>query len=608
MGARRTSEEVLPARGVEDIDDAPRIRRGHTPHTEPDPREAARWSKIAGFLEMIRRHNGPGPLRIVEIGCGRGWLTNLVSTYYGCCEGVEAAEGLVGEARVLFPSLRFTAGTAATLLERVDFQPYDVVISSEPAEAIAEPDDDAFIRSLRALLKPAGYLVLTTAWRGAREPRRIGSGARPAGRPIEERWRTPTERAGLRCIGLEGVYQDPVSSQVFPAPTPQELKTLELPPVSQVWVYQGPGTASGGIAPRFNRPPKVSVIVPTYNRPERLREALHSILAQTLQDFEIIVVNDGGRDAAAVIDALPHGGRITYVKHDRNRGLAASRNTGLRLAQGTYIAYLDDDDRFYPDHLGALVETLEQEHVKVAYTDAYRASEISDGTRWKVIGRDLPYSRDFDAARLLISNYIPVLCVMHERACLDEVGLFDETLYAHEDWDLWIRMAMAYPFLHLKRATAEFSWRTDGSSMTSGTQETYLRTAEIIYRKYRPHAERLPGVVEAQRQDLAGRRRAFEQSIADSPTPETMYQGHVRFRTFRIFREFLADRRPRTLVMGICSALGMSYYQFRRLAYWMGSVRRRSSHVPEERPGPHEAALPVGADSPRTRSSREPDR
>jgi GT2 family glycosyltransferase/SAM-dependent methyltransferase/thioredoxin-like negative regulator of GroEL len=478
-----------------------------TPHPNPD--EAARWSKIAGFLEMIRRAEGNAPLRIAEIGCGRGWLTNLVSTYYGSCEGVEPVAGVIERARQLFPALRFTVGTAATLLEQPDFKPYDVVISSEVIEHVPHGEQAEFVRSLRALLKPGGHVVLTTPRGDVWEQwRRIA----PPNQPVEdwlteEQLRALWEGEGLQCVGLERVSVEVPTLRFVPAPTPDEQRTLNLMPIYQVWACRWSGDRRDGTALRFNQPPMVSVIVPTYNRPDRLREALQSVLAQTLQDFEIIVVNDGQIDVEAVIDALPHNGRITCVKHDRNRGLAASRNTGLRLARGTYVAYLDDDDRYYSDHLAVLTQALRQGQYKAAYTDALRAVEVCDGGERRVTQRDLPYSYEFNAARLLVTNYFPVLCMMHERACLDEVGLFDETLFAHEDWDLWIRMATKYPFLHIKRTTAEFSWRTDGSSMTSGTRETYLRTTEIIYRKYRPHAERLVGVIEAQQAEMAIRQR-----------------------------------------------------------------------------------------------------
>jgi len=477
-----------------------------TPHPNAD--EAARWSKIAGFLEMIRRAGGNTPLRVAEIGCGRGWLTHLVSTYYGTCEGVEPVAGVVDRARELFPSLRFTAGTAQTLLDRPDFTPYDVVISSEVIEHVPRGEQGAFLRRLRELVKPGGHILLTTprgdVWEQWRQ-------IAPPNQPIED-WLTERqlqslwEAEGMEYLGLERVYVEVPTLRFVPAPTPNELRTLNVMPIYQVWACRRPSThPENTIVSQFNRPPMVSVIVPTYNRPDRLRESLESILAQTFQDFEVIVVNDGEMDVTSVVDALPHGGRITCVKHDHNRGLAAARNTGIRLARGTYVSYLDDDDRYYPDHLAVLVQALQGGTFKAAYTDAFRAVETYDGNRRVVTQRDLPYSYDFSAAGLLISNYFPVLCVMHERACLDTIGVFDETLFAHEDWDLWIRMATAYPFLHVKHTTAEFSWRTDGSSMTSGTKDTYLRTTEIIYRKYRPHAERIAGVLDAQQKELVHR-------------------------------------------------------------------------------------------------------
>ena len=242
------------------------------------------------------------------------------------------------------------------------------------------------------------------------------------------------------------------------------------------------------------RTPMVSVIMPTHNRPQQLRRAVESVLAQTYQDFEIIVINDAGREVEADLAGMNAAGRITYARHAVNRGLAAARNSGLRLARGKYIAYLDDDDRFLPDHLETLVTLLETHRLRAAYSDAWRVHEQLQGNRYVEVARDMPYSYDFDAARLLISNYFPVLTVMHERACLEDAGLFDESLTSHEDWDLWIRISRRDPFTHVKKVTAEFTWRTDGSSMTSGHRPDFARTAAIIYEKYRAASEAVPGV------------------------------------------------------------------------------------------------------------------
>ncbi|MBI4002743.1 MAG: glycosyltransferase [Nitrospira defluvii] len=253
----------------------------------------------------------------------------------------------------------------------------------------------------------------------------------------------------------------------------------------------------------FTRPPMVSVIVPTYNRPERLRVALESVNRQQYQDFEVIVVNDGTIPVESVVAEMNLAGRMILVNHDHNRGLAASRNTGLRLAKGTYVTYLDDDDRFLPDHLGTLVGFLERGTHQVAYTDAWRVVEQEvDGVLIET-GRDRPHSSDFAAPRLLVENYIPVLCLMHRRSCLEEVGLFDESLFVHEDWDLWIRLATQYAFAHIAQTTAEFTWRSDGSSMTSRDQDAFARTMDIIYRKYFSYAAAHPKILAAQREHLS---------------------------------------------------------------------------------------------------------
>ena len=472
---------------------------------QPNADEAARWSRIAAFLEYILRdvrQKEPGRrLRILDVGCGRGWLTNL-ATMYGTCEGVEPVAGVVDHARKLFPHLRFEAGTAEIVSGRADFEPYDVILTSEVIEHVPHGQKENFLAQLFRLLKPDGYVVLTTP-RG--EMWEQWKTIAPPNQPVED-WVTEEQlrdlftSQGFVEMGLDRIHVEVPGLRYVPAPTPADLRSMSLLPIYQVWCCRR-SVDQRPIA--FTCAPKVSVIVPTYNRPDRLRTALASLAAQTYQDFEVIVVNDAGRDVEFVVAACADRHRITTVIHDRNRGLAAARNSGLREAKGAYIAYLDDDDRYLPNHLETLVGYLDRRECRVAYTDAWRVQERQSDGGYVETGRDVPYSYDFRPAELLVSNYFPVLCVMHDRACLDDVGLFDESLFAHEDWDLWIRMATRFPFKHLPVRTAEFTWRTDGSSMTSGTRETYWRTTEIIYRKYRPYADLIGGVREAQDKRLA---------------------------------------------------------------------------------------------------------
>ncbi|MFH1862214.1 MAG: glycosyltransferase, partial [bacterium] len=250
------------------------------------------------------------------------------------------------------------------------------------------------------------------------------------------------------------------------------------------------------------KPPLVSVIVPTYNRPETLAAALKSILAQTFSDYEVIVVNDAGADVEDVIKGLNIHDNIRYITHSENRGLAAARNTGIRAARSKYIAYLDDDDIYYPEHLETLVRFLENSDFKAAYTDAYRATQVKQDGKYVTTRKEILYSFDFDPNQILIGNFIPVLCVMHERSCLDTVGLFDESLPSHEDWDFWIRISSENKFGHIKKTTCEFVWRTDGPTMTSKIGLDHLKPIETIYRKHRSLTAGKPKLREAQKHYL----------------------------------------------------------------------------------------------------------
>ncbi len=229
--------------------------------------------------------------------------------------------------------------------------------------------------------------------------------------------------------------------------------------------------------------PLISVIVPTYNRKNSLAEAIQSILHQTISYYEIVVVNDAGEDVVDVIKSFDDP-RIKYYSHQTNKGLAATRNTGIKNAKGKYIALLDDDDVYYPDHLEILVTYLERGDKKIVYTDAYKATQELQSGKYVTINKDVPFSNDFSKEKLSYQNIAPVQCFMLEKSCLDEIGLFDETLPAHEDWDIWIRLSFKYDFHHIKKITSEFRQRTDNSNLTTTQNLAFYNSYRDIVAKY----------------------------------------------------------------------------------------------------------------------------
>lgn len=228
----------------------------------------------------------------------------------------------------------------------------------------------------------------------------------------------------------------------------------------------------------------VSIVIPTFNRPFFLYEAIKSCLNQSYKEIEIIVVNDGGEKVDKIIDSF-RDNRIKYITHRKNMGLSVARNTGIKSATGEYLVYLDDDDILYPEHISLLLNYLKKGDFKVVYSDAYCTEQIFNGERYIVKKRFKEYSIDYDKKRLLMENYIPVLCLMHHRDCLNKTGYFDENLVRLEDWDLWIRMSQFFDFYHINKVTCEYRRIQDGLSMMTGRKEPFVWSAINMFYKYR---------------------------------------------------------------------------------------------------------------------------
>ena len=143
----------------------------------------------------------------------------------------------------------------------------------------------------------------------------------------------------------------------------------------------------------------------------------------------------------------------------------------------------------------------------VAYTDANRAHQELIAGQWRTKRRDAAYAKDWDNDQILVDNFVPVLCFMHEKSMLDKSGRFDETLKRHEDWDLWIRLSRHFPFVRLPKITCEFTWRDNGSSMTGQSYAPFLETMRRIHSEYKAFA--------GQRLDLLAAQSAKREELED---------------------------------------------------------------------------------------------
>jgi glycosyltransferase involved in cell wall biosynthesis len=187
--------------------------------------------------------------------------------------------------------------------------------------------------------------------------------------------------------------------------------------------------------------PKVSVIVPTYNRADRLERALNSIVSQTYQDFELIVVDDGSTDKTSkVMESFP---KAQYLSIKKNSGVSNARNVGLASAKGELICFLDSDDLWNEKKIQIQAQWLENnKDSQLCYTDEIW---IRNGVRVNPMNRHRKYSGDIFRHCLGLCIVSPS-SVMIRAKLFDEIGNFDESLPACEDYDLWLRIASKYAF------------------------------------------------------------------------------------------------------------------------------------------------------------------
>jgi glycosyltransferase involved in cell wall biosynthesis len=194
----------------------------------------------------------------------------------------------------------------------------------------------------------------------------------------------------------------------------------------------------------MNKKPLVSVVIPTFNGYRYLKEALDSVLRQSYENFEIIVVDDGsGYDVRNFL--CSHADRIKLIQQ-KNGGPAKARNTGIGLSNGSYIAFLDDDDIWLPDNLQEKVEILEA-HRKYGMVYSYPELIDQDGNRIDNVGPSShPEGHAFDAF-LKRNRITSPSAVLVRRRVLDKIGFFDERpeKFTCEDYDLWLRITDRFP-------------------------------------------------------------------------------------------------------------------------------------------------------------------
>ncbi len=191
--------------------------------------------------------------------------------------------------------------------------------------------------------------------------------------------------------------------------------------------------------------PTVSVIIPTYNRKDFVTNAIDSVLKQTFSPAEIIVIDDGSTDGTGHV-LKKYGSGIRYI-YQENKGVSSARNTGIKLAEGEYITFLDSDDRWAPKKLDIQIRELSKhKQFRAAYTDEIW---IRNGKRVNQKLRHGKHGGSIFRRCLPLCIISPSSVILH-RDIIEEAGLFNENLPVCEDYDMWLRISSRFPVLYIQ--------------------------------------------------------------------------------------------------------------------------------------------------------------
>jgi teichuronic acid biosynthesis glycosyltransferase TuaG len=244
----------------------------------------------------------------------------------------------------------------------------------------------------------------------------------------------------------------------------------------------------------------VSIIMPAYNAELYIAQAIDSVVNQTYKKWELLVIDDGSTDAtAAIAQRYANEDSRIYVISQANQGLGAARNTGLRQASGTWIAFLDSDDLWEPAKLEKQLQLSEKlPHVDMIFTSGwtFNYDNRADIDQYHIItGEYSPsemYQQEFEV------NHVPVMSVIVKKTMTDAVGLQEvrPEFYGCEDWDYWLRMALNGATFY-GMADLLFYYRQHGSNMSLNYIKMRLAEVAVYVKNYRP------GMVSAKQKNAA---------------------------------------------------------------------------------------------------------
>ena len=287
----------------------------------------------------------------------------------------------------------------------------------------------------------------------------------------------------------------------------------------------------------------VSVILPTYNCAHFLSESVGSILLQTYNPYEVIVVDDGSTDnTKEVLNPFMH--RIKYIKLEQNKGLPAARNIGIQSAQGKYIAFIDADDLWLPEKLQTDIEYFgKHPDISMIYSKHMNIDDkgrVLDGCTKKRLPSGNIFIQLFSEQNFIIPSSVVV-----QKEVFETTGLFDEQLFNCQDWDMWLRIAFYFKVAGINKQLVKY--RHNPHSLSKNRNNVLKYQKQVIDKTYNTFKDRACGINEklykkrlASHFAKVGRYylRIGNKSLANENFRLSLKYDPLNFRTIRYYFRF----------------------------------------------------------------------
>ncbi len=219
--------------------------------------------------------------------------------------------------------------------------------------------------------------------------------------------------------------------------------------------------------------PLVSVVIATYNMAQFLPQAIDSILAQTWENLEVIVVDDGSTDnTSEIMAAYSEEPKVIYIKN-KNQGQPKAKNCGIKRASGNFIAFCDADDLWEPFKLDVQMPHFADPAVGVVYSEVSNIDE--NNNRYTRPANEVRHSGQV-TNQLLLENFVPFGTSVIRRECIEKNGIFDEEFRMGIDWDLWLRYSLDWKFAYTPERTYVYRiWSGQMSTNYRGRYDFAIR-------------------------------------------------------------------------------------------------------------------------------------